>query len=335
MSHSDKVTRASDHGASFVILIPLFNDWAAAEVLLPRLLATMRRAELRPRILLVDDGSTQPRPDDFLAQAPEIAAAVHVLPLRRNLGHQRAIAIGLCFLAEHGTDEAVVVRDGDGEDSPDDVVRLWEKHREIRTGQVVFADRRRRSENLRFRLFYKLYRLAHYLLTGYLVRVGNFSLIPFSALQRLVVVSELWNHYAAAVYKARLPHIAIPTKRAPRLAGESKMNFVGLVTHGLSAMSVHSEIIGTRALAGLCGVGVLTALALAAVLVVRFGTSLAIPGWATVAVGLLVIVFMQAMMMALVFVFVVLGNRQASSFLPLRDYKYFVNEVYSLGPDIR
>ena len=89
---------------------------------------------------------------------------------------------------------------------------------------------------------------AGLLLTGIPVRVGNFSVIPAAQLRRLVVVSELWNHYAAAVFKARTPKATVPTARAPRLAGRSRMNFVDLVTHGLSALSVHSELIGVRLL---------------------------------------------------------------------------------------
>jgi hypothetical protein len=38
--------------------------------------------------------------------------------------------------------------------------------------------------------------------------------------------------------------VTVPTERAPRLCGESRMNFVALVGHGLSALSVHAELIG-------------------------------------------------------------------------------------------
>ena len=78
--------------------------------------------------------------------------------------------------------------------------------------------------------------------------MGNFSVIPRERLASLVVVSELWNHYAAAAMRSRQPFCTIPTRRAERLDGESKMNFVGLVVHGLSAISVYSDIVGVRLL---------------------------------------------------------------------------------------
>src|SRR5204862_1949020 len=121
-----------------------------------------------------------------------------------------------------------------------------------------------------------------------------FSIVPASQLQRLVVVSELWNHYAAAVFKARIPRSSIPTQRGERLSGKSRMNFVALVVHGLSALSVHSEIIGVRLLVvALVVVGLMGAL-LGAVVGVRLFTSLAIPGWATAAGGLLLVLLAQA-----------------------------------------
>ena len=55
----------------------------------------------------------------------------------------------------------------------------------------------------------------------------------------------------------------------------------------------------------------------------RLATTLAIPGWATSATGLLLIVLLQAMMLSFVFCFVILGDRNGTTFLPLRDYLYF------------
>jgi 2-polyprenyl-3-methyl-5-hydroxy-6-metoxy-1,4-benzoquinol methylase len=81
------------------------------------------------------------------------------------------------------------------------------------------------------------------MLTGISVRVGNFSILPRSYLSTLIVLSELWNHYAAAVFRSRLKFEMIPIPRGRRIAGASRMNFVSLVTHGLSAASVFSDIV--------------------------------------------------------------------------------------------
>ena len=162
--------------------------------------------------------------------------------------------------------------DGDGEDDPADVPRLLEHLEGGGRGQIVFAERARRSESVIFRVFYAFYKLLHLLLTGKGVRVGNFSAIPRRRLSSLVVVSEIWNHYAAAVFRSRQPNCMIPTRRAQRLCGKSTMNFVSLVTHGLSAISVYSDVVGVRLLVMSVLLAVLTTIGIVAAVIVRLAT---------------------------------------------------------------
>jgi polyisoprenyl-phosphate glycosyltransferase len=295
-----------------LILIPIYNDWDAVSMLLVGLDRVLTEAGLVARVLLVDDGSSVPL-DEAIGRRPYLAVErIDVLALRRNVGHQRAIAIALAHVYEHIRPGAVVIMDGDGEDAPEDVPRLVASL-EASGRKVIFAERRRRSESLVFRAFYGAYRFAHLLLTGIPVRVGNFSIVPALQLERLVVVSELWNHYAAAVFKARLPRETIPTERAKRLTGQSTMNFVALVGHGLSALSVHAELIGVRLLVAAIALVTVLCLLLAAVLGIRLATSLAIPGWATTVAGILLILLFQAAAFAVCFVFLVLHGRSRRS----------------------
>jgi uncharacterized membrane protein len=143
-------------------------------------------------------------------------------------------------------------------------------------------------------------------------------------------VSELWNHYAAGVFKARIPYQTISTTRAPRLTGESHLKFVGLIAHGLSALSVHAEVIGVRLLvvAGLAAVTITSLLA--GVVLVGFVTSGAIPGWATLAGGILLITLFQAIGFVILFAFVILHGRSQPSFIPVRDYAYFIGGLAPL-----
>jgi polyisoprenyl-phosphate glycosyltransferase len=252
------------------------------------------------------------------------------LRLRRNLGHQRAIAIGLSFIHAERQCDAVVIMDADGEDKPEDVPRLIETFLSEKSRKVIFAERGRRSASWTFRICYLLYRWGHRLLTGIAVKVGNFSIIPAAHVATLAVVSDTWNHYAASVFKSRIPYRMLPTSRGKRIAGDSKMNFVALVLHGLSAISVFAEIVGARlTLAILTLVGFLMAL-LVAVPMIRWGTDLAIPGWATTAAGLLLVIVLQMLTVALGLTILVLFNRNNLSFLPVRDYRYFIGDVQKL-----
>ena len=183
------------------VLIPLFNDWAVAAELLPRLDANLPAGS---RILLIDDGSTDRCPEPFPCERLNRIGRVEVVALRRNLGHQRAIALGLSFLDAERPFEAVVVMDGDGEDDPDDALALLDRLKSGDGPKVVFAERTRRSEDFVFRLGYQAYRLVHRVMTGVPVKVGNFSTLNRAAVRRLVVSSVAWNHYAAAVFRSEV-----------------------------------------------------------------------------------------------------------------------------------
>ena len=329
-------SNSNDDGSSehrtgeVVILIPVFNDWASVARLLPRLDSVLAAHFLTVDVLIVDDGSTEEPEDELETGSFAALRRIDVLRLRRNLGHQRAIAIGLAYVEDCLQAGAVVVMDGDGEDDPADVPRLLERLDEEGNGKIVFAERARRSESLVFRIFYALFKLLHLILTGKGVRVGNFSAIPRRRLSSLVVVAEIWNHYAAAVFRSRQPYCMIPTFRSRRLCGSSSMNFVSLVTHGLSAISVYSDTVGVRLLVMAIILAFLTFAGMAGAILVRLATDLAIPGWASYTVGILLVLFVQAIMAAFVFSFVILGSRHGTTFLPRRDYSFFIGSIWTL-----
>jgi hypothetical protein len=165
------------------------------------------------------------------------------------------------------------------------------------------------------------------LLTGYDIRVGNFSVIPFRLLPRLVGVSEIWNHYAAGILKSKLANENIDTRRGIRYYGKSQMNFIALVTHGLSAISVHGEIVGVRLLILSCLMIGLIIIVLLIVIGIRLMTDIAIPGWTSYIVTILFSLILQIFMIALSFIFLVLMGRNNISFMPNRDYHYFILSV--------
>jgi glycosyltransferase involved in cell wall biosynthesis len=312
------------------VLIPVFNDWAALGSLIPALDVALAAAGRQASILVVDDGS-QSEPD--ITTQPlvlEAIAAIDVLHLRTNLGHQRAIAIGLAHLEAHDPPEAIVVMDGDGEDRPEDVERLVHALEADGALHVVFAERRRRSEGLLFALLYWLYRVVHLVLTGERVRVGNFSVIPRYLLRRLVAVSDLWNHYAAAVFHARIPYTTVPTTRGRRYAGESRMNPVSLVTHGLAAMSVFGDRIAVRLLIVTCALTAVVVAWAGSFVLWHLVTGAALPDWTFYGVAGLALLVFLGFATSLAFVFIILAGRNSSGFLPFREFGHYVSHTTSI-----
>ena len=95
---ADPVEPSVADAAPFVIALPLFNDWTAVTQLLPRVDDVLKAHGIRASVLVVDDGSTEEVPPGFAAGANRAISSVGILRLRRNLGHQRAIAIGLAYI---------------------------------------------------------------------------------------------------------------------------------------------------------------------------------------------------------------------------------------------
>lgn len=307
---------------------------------LPELLARLDHAlcsiQGRADVYIVDDGSTLARPPGVVTQSYQAIRRVWAVRLKRNLGHQRAIAVGLGLVSALDGYDAALVLDSDGEDRPEDVPRLYAAMRQTDESAVVFAGRTKRTEGWWFKLMYWLFRVSHRLLTGVPVRFGNFSLVPIRLARSLTLVSDLWNHYAAAVVKARLPYTSVPCPRGRRIAGTSQMNLVSLTTHGLRAFSVFSEEIGTRALLLCLGLFALSLLGSVIVALIRFGTTYAIPGWATTAMAFAILAALQTLTLAAVFTFFVLSSRSFSAAVPARESELFIESreiLYGPGTD--
>jgi polyisoprenyl-phosphate glycosyltransferase len=306
------------------VLVPVFNDWMAADSLIRELDRVFGQTGLGADVLVVDDGSTEGPPVCFPSSQPKNLQTIRILELKNNVGHQRALCIGLVWIYESKQQGAVLIMDADGEDAPSDIPRLLDNFLRAEQTKVIFAERGRRVEGFAFKLFYQLYRIVHWLLVGFDIRIGNFSLLPARQLDRLVVSSDLWNHYAAAVIKTKLPYATVRLDRAKRLHGKSTMSFTGLAIHGLSAMSVFGDTVGTRLLMLCSGFASLAFTAICVTVAIRLATHLAIPGWATSTAGLLLVLVFQSLTLALVFTFVVLSSRGQSSFIPIRDCPYYI-----------
>jgi hypothetical protein len=306
-----------------VIVTPVFNDWTAFGLLLRQLGKQPALANYEMHVLAIDDGSPE-RPD--VAKLAELKGTVkdfRVVQLACNLGHQRAIAVGLVEVAKLKDFDAVVVMDADGEDRPEDVVRLidvWSQE----PSQIVFARRERRSESLAFKISYAFYKLAFMVLTGERISFGNFAILPRIAVQAMIYNPAIWNNLAVSITRSRFSFTTMATERGLRLAGKSRIKFIGLFLHGLSAMSVYIDVILARVLLAACALALVVLVLIAGVVIIKFGTALAIPGWASYVTASLMLLFLQAMLLAGFALFQLLNLRSLKLFVPALDAATFV-----------
>lgn len=273
--------------STFAVVMPIYEDQEASTRLLRELYVEYGD---RAFVVAIDDGSiSQPIHIELLQSVGLKGVVIH---LKRNVGHQRAIAIGLNYVSDNLPEiSCSVVMDSDGEDTPSSIRQLVEPLKSPKI-DVVVAQRKSRVETLRFKLFYLVYKCLFKFLTGRKISFGNFMALKPRAVKRLTSMQELWMHVAGCVLTSKLRIQTLPIDRGPRYAGKSKMNFVGLALHGFRALMVFAEDVLVR-------VGIICAfVAVATVIasIVAVGLKLAgfaTPGWFSVALGILLLVFLQ------------------------------------------
>lgn len=325
------------------IVMPVYNDRESFALLVNNIEAQARIVDTPLSIIAVNDGSHQVN-GHLRGQLRSIQhiCAVEILHLYTNVGHQRAIAVGLVEVACRNRYDAVIVMDADGEDRPEELVKLLEMFQLCRE-RIIVAQRAKRSEVLVFKAFYALYKLLFLLFVGKVINFGNYCLIPATRLKALVYDAHIWNHLASTLLRMQPSVQQVKIARGKRYTGCSSMNLEALISHGLSAISVHIERVLVRVLvlsavlllAAITGIGV--------VVWIRLFTELAIPGWATNAVGILFIIVLQLLMLSLVAAFGVLNRRAGSTFLPALEAQKYIktrevivnNRVKEVGSDDR
>lgn len=304
---------------NLLVVTPVYDDVEASSRLFTEL---AKEFDENIYIVAVDDGSVK-QPLDISSMRSAGLDGV-VLKLKRNVGHQRAISIGLGYVAEHMSEEqTVVIMDSDGEDTPASIKELI-KPLAKQDVDVAVAQRKSRVESIKFKAFYVIYKFIFGLLSGKKISFGNFMALKYSAVKRVASMQELSIHIAGTILSSKLRVELVSLDRGPRYAGQSKMNFVGLVLHGFKGLMIFAEDVLVRvgiASAIVAGLAVLASIIAIALKVVGFAT----PGWFSVALGILFLVFLQTGTMTLMML--MLTGVVKNKGIEPHDYELFIDEV--------
>ena len=311
------------------VVMPVYNDWQSATLLIRDIGLAMADSGYEITIVAVDDGSTEV-PPMALDPGPGIAA-IECLLLAANIGHQRAIAVGLMAVAERPDTDLVAVMDSDGEDRPAELRAMVERAGGV-AHKAIVAQRSERSESVFFKTFYALYTRVFRMLTGQRIAFGNFTVLQPAQVRRVIGNAHIWNNFPAALLHSRIAVEYVPTRRGKRYAGQSRMNFIGLVTHGLGAISVHSEAVFVRILFASLALLLVSSGLGAGALYMKLFTDLAIPNWATTVLGFALVISIQALMMPILMAFLLLNNRSAIQPLPASVALTMIRERRCLWP---
>ncbi len=99
-----------------------------------------------------------------------------------------------------------------------------------------------------FRVLYEIHKLLTLIFTGKLIKFGNFSCLPKDHVKQLIEKPYLWNTYSSSVVRAIDDRTFIPSIRGLRYVLPSKMNFLALIFHSLTIISVFRNAVVIRSI---------------------------------------------------------------------------------------
>jgi len=316
--------------ADLAIIIPVFNDWESLNLLIPKIDIALKKEDVTVRIVIVNDGSTEEVCiKKSIFSGLEVINEIEIIHQNCNMGHQRAIAIGLTEITKKKSIHTVVIMDADGEDRPEDIPSLINQGI-IEKDKIIVARRDQRSEGMIFQIGYTIYKWLFRILTGKFIAFGNFCLLPISIVNKLIYIDSLWNHLPATILKSKLPISMVPTKRGERLKGKAKMNLGGLVLLGLSAVSVYIDIALLRTLLLSVSFSIVTITGIVIVTVIRLFTDMAIPGWASSVVGSLTIILVLSLLISIFVLFINLASRSQLTIIPAKHVSDYIHSIETI-----
>jgi glycosyltransferase involved in cell wall biosynthesis len=219
----------------YAIITPCFNEERSVIVFLQRLEAALAPLNVPFLVVVIDDCSQ----DRSLALLSVFRFAspmleLRILALKFNVGHQIAIYQGLRYVSTVGVDN-VIVMDSDGEDDPQAIPRVLS----MEGYDIVEIKRGKRSEDLAFRISYRIYKGIFHIITGKSMDFGNYCMISRNVVDRISFTGFI--HFPAYLLKQKAKRTHIVYNRGKRIHGESKLGSQGLLIHAFKSFIEFGE----------------------------------------------------------------------------------------------
>jgi dolichol-phosphate mannosyltransferase len=228
----------------FSVVIPLFNEEGNILELYRRLTATMESLckkegldEDLYEIIMVNDGSKD-RTWELIRQLHETDRRVKGINFSRNFGQHPAITAGL----NYAKGQVIILMDGDLQDPPEEIPRLYEKYKE--GYDIVYALRKTRDDPIYRKFFSRIFMEVLKKLTRIdaPTRVGVFRVISRRCLENFIRLGEKSKLGLGLMGWIGFPQSYVEIERKARAAGKSKYSFLRLYKLALDAIASFSNI---------------------------------------------------------------------------------------------
>ena len=227
----------------YIILIPIYNDRESLKLLIENINKEIKDLNLEISIVIINDASSEQILDNY----PNIEniKSIELINMKENRGHTRCIASGLKYIYEKKEFDYVIPMDGDGEDRPQEIIDFIKISRQSGNKSIV-GERIKRSESVFFKTCYQFHKLLTLAFTGQSIKFGNFTCLSKSTVKKMLEEKATWNSFSGSLKKIEKDLISMPSIRASRYFGPSKMSFLNLLKHSLSIISVFRKTVLIR-----------------------------------------------------------------------------------------
>ena len=277
------------------IVLPAFNESEALRIVIPAIIDALKEEPIGLEIIVVDDGSTDETRSLILSMAARVSE-LRYLRFSRNFGKEAALSAGL----DAARGQAVILMDADGQHPPALLKVFLDRWR--RGSEIICGVQKRRSDTFWKRYAKRLYyRLME---TGSAVVIppdaGDFRLLDRKVVDALKRLPErqrfMKGLYAWVGFRTEL----IPFPAEQRLAGESKYGWAQLFGLGMTGITAFS-IVPLR-LVSVAGVVISASAFVIGVylLIEHYVSGDQLPGWATLAVGMMFFSGLQMLALGLI-----------------------------------
>ena len=227
------------------ILIPVYNDWESVFKLLKNINSEVSKIDSEFSVIIINDASTENK-TEFSVNLVNLKS-IQIINMKENRGHARCNATGLKYINEKENFDYVIPMDGDGEDRPEELSLLIEKVKDY-PDTVITAERVKRSEGFIFKFCYIIHKYLTFVFTGQTIKYGNYTCLSKSAVNEMVNEPATWSSFSGALAKIAKVRKSIPSERGARYFGPSKMNFINLLKHSLSIITVFKTALLIRSI---------------------------------------------------------------------------------------
>ena len=227
------LSREPNGHCTLSVVVPAYNEQEVLPEFHRRLAAVIDNLHVTCEVVYVNDGSRD-RTLEIMRSLRAQDDRVSLVDLSRNFGKEVALTAGL----DHAVGDAVVVIDADLQDPPEiipELIAQW------RAGfDVVFARRTARDGES---LFKKATASAFYRLIQRVSRVeipadtGDFRLLSRRAVEALKQLREQHRFMKGLFAWIGFPQKAVPYRRDPRFAGDTKWNYWKLWNFALEGIT--------------------------------------------------------------------------------------------------